>query len=369
MERTKYSSRREFLSRVSTASLLAGSGAAAISSPLSALASPEPRRKTRLGLDNFSIRAFGWKAPKLIEYAASQKVNTLLLSDLNVYESHEADYLGKIGAQAKAAGIELQAGTGSICPTSNSYKEKRWGKAEDHARLLIRTAKSLGANVARCYLGNRRDRDGDGGIYRHIEETVKVCKAVKSEAEDSGVKLAIENHAGDMQAWELVELIEAAGKSFVGATIDSGNATWTLEDPMVNLDLLGPYAVSAGIRDTMIWETDKGATAMWANVGQGLTDWKAYLARFQVVAPKAPFVLEIISYRWAGQMNYLEQDFWKRFPKARAHEFARYVALAKRGKPYTLPAGRPKEDEKAQQRFDLEQSLAYCREELGLGKA
>ena len=102
----------------------------------------------KLGFDNFSVRAFDWKAPQLIDYAASLKVDTLLLSDLDVYESLEADYLQKVAAQAKKAGVELQAGTGSICPTSRSYNEKKWGKAEDHARLLIQTAKHLGTPVA-----------------------------------------------------------------------------------------------------------------------------------------------------------------------------------------------------------------------------
>ena len=46
------------------------------------------------------------------------------------------------------------------------------------------------------------------------------------------VMLAVENHAGDMTARELLTLINAAGSDFVGATIDSGNATWALEDPM-----------------------------------------------------------------------------------------------------------------------------------------
>ena len=62
-----------------------------------------------------------------------------------------------------------------------------------------------------------------------MEEMVKILRAVRSEAEDANVKIAIENHAGDMQAWELADLIEEAGKSFVGATIDPGNAAWTLE--------------------------------------------------------------------------------------------------------------------------------------------
>jgi sugar phosphate isomerase/epimerase len=326
-----------------------------------------------LGFDNFSIRAFGWKAPALIEYAASLKVDTLLLSDLDVYESLEESTLRKIADQATSAGIELQAGTGSICPSSNAYNRNRWGKAEDHARLLIRTAKHLGSSVARCYLGNRGDREGDGGIYRHIEEMVTVLKSVRSEAEDAGVKIAVENHAGDMQAWELADLIEAAGSSFVGTTMDPGNATWTLEDPLVNLEILGPYVLTTGIRDTAIWETDNGAHCMWANMGEGVVNWSTYLTRFRELCPTAPFVLEIISYKWSVELPYLTDEFWTKFPRARAHEFARFVALAKRGRKHVIPPGRPTgpnspELEKAQQKFDLEESLRYCRETLGLGR-
>lgn len=361
---TQLHSRRRFL-----ASLAAG---AATLTATGRAAGAAETGKVKLGFDNFSVRAFDWKAPQLIDYAASLKVDTLLLSDLDVYESLEADYLKKVAAQAKEAGVELQAGTGSICPTSKSYNEKKWGKAEDHARLLIRTAKHLGTPVARCYLGSGRDRDGEGGIYRHIDEMVKVLKAVQSEAEDAGVRVAIENHAGDMQSWELVSLIKEAGESFVGATMDPGNAAWTLEDPMLNLETLGPYVVTTGIRDTAVWETEKGAKAMWANMGHGNTDWPAYVKRFRELCPGVSFVLEIISYKWSSEPAYLDPKFWSRYPKARASEFARYVGFARRGKPYELPAGRPAGDaspklEQAQQKFDLEQSLRYCREVLGIG--
>jgi 3-oxoisoapionate decarboxylase len=350
---------------------LAAAGAATLAG-LHRTAGAAETGKMKLGFDNFSIRAFDWKAPQLVDYAASLNVDTLLLSDLDVYESLEADYLSKVAAQAKEAGVEVQAGTGSICPTSKSYNEKKWGKAEDHARLLIRTARQLGTLVARCYLGSRRDRDGEGGIYRHMDEMVKVLKAVQGEAEDAGVKIAIENHAGDMQSWELVDLIKEAGESFVGATMDPGNAAWTLEDPMLNLETLGPYVVTTGIRDTAVWEADKGAKAMWANMGQGNTDWPAYVKRFRELCPDVSFVLEIISYKWSNEVTYFEPEFWSRFPKARASEFARYVAFAKQGEEYELPAGRPAGDaspklEQAQQKFDLEESLKYCREVLGIG--
>lgn len=364
-ERTELWNRRGFLTS------LAAIGAANLAGSAHGLGLAAPP-KLKLGFDNFSIRAFGWKAPQLIEYAASQKVDTLLISDLEAYESLDEDYLKRTRAQVDRAGIELHAGTTSICPTSKSYNEQKWGKAEDHARLLVRTAKWLGSSVARCYLGNRRDRDGEGGIYRHIEEMVKVLKAVQSEAEDANVKIAVENHAGDMQAWELVNLIEAAGKNFVGATMDPGNATWTLEDPIVNLDILAPYVVTTGIRDTAVWETENGAMCMWANMGKGVVDWEAYVKRFQELCPQTPFVLEIISYRWQNEAQYLKPEFWSRFPEARAHEFARFVALAKRGAEYEIPPGRPtgeksKELEQAQQKFDLEESLKYCRQVLGLG--
>ncbi len=239
----------------------------------------------------------------------------MLLSDLDVYESLDDSYLSKIRAQAAQAGIELQVGTSSICPTSKSYDEKKWGKAEDHARLLIRTAHQLGSPIARCYLGSRGDREGDGGIYRHIDAMVKLLQSVRSEALDAQVKIAVENHAGDMQAWELVSLIEAAGKDFVGATMDPGNATWTMEDPMVNLEILGPYALTTGIRDSAVWETDDGATSMWTNMGQGLVDWPTYLQRFRELCPQTPFVLEVISYKWGVDLPYLQPEFWKLFPE------------------------------------------------------
>ena len=114
--------------------------------------SPAPGRKKRgikLGFDNFSIRAFGWKAPRLIDYAAELGLDTILLSDLGVYESQDDAYLAEIRARARDLGIEVQVGTASICPSSKRYNSKL-GSAEDHLKLTLRIAKSLGADGARC---------------------------------------------------------------------------------------------------------------------------------------------------------------------------------------------------------------------------
>jgi 3-oxoisoapionate decarboxylase len=113
---------------------------------------------------------------------------------------------------------------------------------------------------------------------------------------------------------------------------------------------------------------------MWANMGQGVVDWAAYVKRFRELCPGTPFVLEIISYRWSHELSYLQPEFWLRYPGVRAPEFARFLALAKRGRPYETPAGRPAGDaspelERAQQKYDLEESLRYCRQCLGLGRS
>lgn len=361
------SDRRQFVM-----SLAAAGAIGALSPALSQGAAKAEKRNIKLGFDNFSIRDLGWKAPQLIDYAAKIKADTLLMSDLGVYDNFEDAYLKTIKEQANRLGVDIQPGTGSICPTSHSYDKSKWGPAEEHLKLLIRIAKTLGSPVARCYQGTRNDREGDGGIYRHIEETVKVCKAARSYAADANVKIAIENHAGDMQAWELAELVEAAGRDYVGVTMDPGNAAWTIEDPMLNLEILGPYAATTGIRDNAIWETEKGASVMWANMGEGVTDWSKYVDRFVELCPQTPFVLEIISYTWIRELSYLDPDMWKVFPKARASEFARFLTLAKKGKPYTIPEGRPsgeksRELTQKQELYDLEASMTYCKDVLGLG--
>src|SRR6476469_7462481 len=59
------------------------------------------RRGIKLGLDHFAIRGFNWKAPQLIDYAASQKLDGIFLSELNVLESRDEAYLKGLRAQAE----------------------------------------------------------------------------------------------------------------------------------------------------------------------------------------------------------------------------------------------------------------------------
>src|SRR5438477_12500278 len=99
-----------------------------VSSPRNRLAASGLRLK--LGFDNYSIRALGWKAPRLLDYAARLKVDAILLSNLEVYESHGGPYLREIKARADALGLEVQVGMLSICPGSKLFSN-RFGSAQE----------------------------------------------------------------------------------------------------------------------------------------------------------------------------------------------------------------------------------------------
>lgn len=309
-----HADRRTFLKTVSTAA-----AGFALAGGVAAEEITDSPKRIKLGFDNFSVRAMGWKAGALLDYAASLKLDSILISDLDAYENFTEPYLKGIGAKAKDLGIELHAGTWSICPTSKYFKNK-WGTAEEHLALGIRVAKTLGSPVLRAVLGMGGDRKTPGGIEARIADTVKVCKACRSQAMDAGVKIAIENHAGDMQAWELVTLIEAAGKEYVGATLDSGNACWTLEDPLESLKILGRYTLSTGLRDSMVWEYEDGARVQWTATGEGVVDWKAYFERFAALCPGVPANFEVIS-GLPREFAYFKNEIWEDFSQGAGKGF------------------------------------------------
>ena len=369
MARSPFINRRDFIKT----SASAGAGLAILPSlhphTGSVTSKAAVKRNIKLGFDNFSIRALGWKAPQLLQYASELGVDTILFSDLDVYESHDTAYLKDIKQLGDDLGIEIQAGTGGICPTSNAFDD-RFGTAEEHLLLTIKVAKAVGSDVVRCYQGRMDDRTTPGGLPARIDDTIKALQKVRGQALDAGVKFAVENHAGDMQAWQLVELIERAGTDFVGATLDSGNATWTLEDPLTNLKILAPYAVSTGIRDSMLWNTEEGVSVAWTAVGEGLTDWHMYMDTFAELCPDTPVQMEIISgFNRPFKVN--QDDFWDSYRDIRAVEYSRWLNMAERG--YAVPAFSPADGEdrqKATQAYqvaELERSIRYCKDVLGLG--
>ena len=233
-------------------------------------------------------------------------------------------------------------------------------------------AKAMGSPAFRVILGSGADRNSEGGIEARIADTVEVLKRNKDYCVDHGVKIAVENHAGDMHSTELVELIEAAGSDWVGANMDSGNAVWTLEDPVENLRNLGKYAITTSLRDTAVWESESGVTAQWTAMGEGTTDLKAYFELYAKLCPGTAVNIETIS-GFNRELKVNDESFWKVWPKGKPPGYDKFLALAKKGKPRDpwKPGDRADQDRnKATQEYqkgEIARSIAYCKKELGLG--
>ena len=327
----------------------------------------------RLGYDTYSLRAWGMKALEHLEFAARHGCTALQISSLGDFESLDEPHLARVRARAEELGIALDAGTGCICPSARAWRN-RSETPEQHLRRALRVARSIGARSLRCYLGDFEDRLHPNGIEFHIENTIRVLKAVRETALETGVKIALENHSGDLQAWECRQIVEETGLDAAGACLDTGNPIWCAEHPEVTLEVLGPVAVTTHVRDTAIFPHPRGCAAHWTAPGDGAVDMAKLAALQKQLCPGAPLHLEIITGRPPRIVPFYEDSFWKAFPKARAGEFARFLALVKNGSPLMKPmviedvpgmdVAEYRAALKKQQWLDLERSLDYARRHM-----
>lgn len=343
---------------------LAGTAAMVASVKSISAASVVADRKTSLGLDAHSVRAMGWKARQLIDYAAEQKLDAVLFNTLKPFESLESAQLRSLRENAAARGLRINVGVGSVAPGSTVFT-KEYGTAEELLALGVRVATDLGSPVVNCRIGALPDRSTPGGIEARIAELLKVLKAVRSRALDAGVKFAVENHAGDLRSEELLQLVEAAGTDVTGVMLDPGNSVWAMEDPMRQLELLGRHVLCTSVRDWMVWESPEGATFQWTAIGDGLMDVPGFLSGMRRLCPDAPLHLEIIS-NSQRPIPFLQSDHWKVYPNLQAAGIVDFLALCRRGRPLDLvkpPAGTDaKTFEKAYQRAEFERSVAFFRQ-------
>ena len=323
-----------------------------------ALSTPVAAQKpvVRFGIDAFSLGAQNWTPFQHLDFAAKWKLKVVHFSEIRFLGSLEPDNLKKVRARADELGIDLEIGMRSICPTSDSF-DKAAGTAEEQIGRMVDAARIVRSPIVRAFLGSSADRKG--GIERHIEATVKVLKSVRSRLVDGGVKVAIENHAGDMQARELKTLIEAAGSDVVGVCIDSGNPVWTIEDPHLTLEILAPYVLTSHMRDSAVWRTADGIAVRWTRMGEGNVGMTEYIRKYIEKCPGKAVSLEIIVTPKPRLFNYAVPEFWDLYRNQPAWEFARFLALADKGKPVEEPPADPAVTPVARNLSNVEESIRW----------
>lgn len=311
----------------------------------------------KLGIDLFSLRGQNWTPAQYLDYCAAQHVQVVHFSEIRFIGSLDPQNLRDVRDRAARLGLEVEIGMKSICPSSKMFDASQ-GTAQQQLERMIDSAHIVGSKIVRAVLGSADDRR-PGPIEAHIEDTVRVLHNVRPKAVDSDIKIAIENHAGDMQARELKMLVEEAGRDFVGVCLDSGNPLWTIEDPHLTLDTLHPYVLTSHVRDSAVWKVPQGAAVTWVQMGRGNVDIDSYVRKYIELCPGKALSLESIVFG-PRILPYRDRAFWDAYRKTPAWEFERYLEIADRGKPYKdEPWTTP--DEAQRERQALEESLRYTK--------
>jgi sugar phosphate isomerase/epimerase len=311
----------------------------------------------RLGLDTYSLRAQNWTAFQQLDFCAAHGVQVVHFSEPRLVGGLERAHLERVRGHADTLHLDIEIGMLSICSTSGIFDPTQ-GTAEAQLTRVIDAAVTCRSPLVRCVVGNTLDRQGPGGIERHIDEALKVLQRVRSRAIDAGVKIAVENHSGDMQARELKMLVETAGTDYVGVCIDSGNASWAIEDPHLTLETLAPYVLTSHMRDSAVWNSPEGAVAQWTRMGEGSVDLARYIRTYVERCPDRAVSLELIMHRQRC-FDYRDPAFWSTYPNTPAWEFARFLSRAEKGEP------RPPVDQAGTESIeDVEVSLRWIAKTL-----
>jgi sugar phosphate isomerase/epimerase len=362
--------RRKFL-----ASTLASTAVSALSSRVKAQ-TPAGKPAVRIGVDIYSLQNQNFTPFQSLDYCSNLGVKVVHFSEIRFLGNLEPDNLLKVKDYAAKLNIDLEIGMRSICPSSTMFDAAQ-GTAEEQLGRMIKAATIIGSPIVRCVLGSANERSGKIPLEGHIENTIKVLKNIRSQAVDANKKIAIENHAGDMQARELKTLIEGAGKDFVGVCIDSGNPMWTLESPHLTLETLHPYVLTSHVRDTYVWMTATGVAVRWCRTGEGNIGIDSYIKKYIELCPNCALSAEVIVQPNPRMFAVHDPKFWEPYKSTPAWEYERFIELAEKGAvpPVAVPppgaggggrgqAANPQVQAQrlATQREDLDVSIKYTKE-------
>jgi sugar phosphate isomerase/epimerase len=315
--------------------------------------------RVELGSIDGSVGGNQFTAIQFLDYLSTIKLTWAMISVPAATLADEAA-LKEIRSHADRLGIKLQLAFGSVCPSSRSFNAQN-GTLEEQVARALKASQIFGAKCMRCILGGDPERPQ---IEMHIDNMIKAVRSMRSRIVDSGIKLAVENHGGDLQAREMKAMVEAVGTDVMGVCLDSGNPVWMLEDPHMTLEMLIPYAETSHVRDSAVWKTPEGIAVRWVNMGDGNVDIDGWIRKFVQAKPGMPIIFENLVSANPRVHRTNDPKFWDNWRKMPAWEFARFQALADKGTP-KLATPRPEGKTAGQQRIeDLEVCVKYTRDLL-----
>jgi len=312
-----------------------------------------------LGSIDGSVGGNQFTPVQFLDYLSSIKLTWAMISLPPATLADEAA-IKAIRAHADTLGIKLQLAFGSVCPSARGFNAQL-GTLEEQVGRALRASQIFGAKCMRCVLGGDPERPQ---IDMHIDNMIKAVRGIRSRIADSGVKLAVENHGGDLQAREMKMMVEAVGTDVMGVCLDSGNPVWMLEDPHMTLETLIPYAETSHVRDSAVWKVPEGIAVRWVNMGDGNVDIDGWIQKFIKAKPGVPIIFENLVSANPRIHRIYDPKFWDNWRRMPAWELSRFLAVAEKGTPKPATP-RPEGKTAGQQRIeDLEVCVRYTRQLL-----
>jgi sugar phosphate isomerase/epimerase len=313
-----------------------------------------------------------WHDLQLLQYAAELKLDAVYLQDSIDPGNDDPAHWRDLKEAAARLGQELQGGDGGSLPRTADGMDATMKRLGDG----IRHAVGIGSKWVRFRVAADRANMPPGPVEKTMETMIRVLRSVRSQVLDAGVKLAIENHK-DLYCWQTKQVIEEAGKDFVGSYLDTGNPVFVMEDPAATVETLGPLAVMLHLRDSVVYETRSGIAVQWVPLGGGVVDFKKIIERARQLCPTISVYNKPITGRPPHLLAIYDREFMRDWEDMRAADLARFIALARAGHPYEkhmvvedVPGKTPEPIAAAlqyQQRTHMELGVDYARKVLDLG--
>ena len=207
---------------------------------------------------------------QLMDYMVELGLEGLHLDD-KAFESMDDAHFNKVREYARARNLYLEY---NFALPSDKYDSSVQHNIEEG----IRIATAIGADVAKIGMNLTRPHPVAASkfhpqIMQQLERVADKLKNASSLAENSGVKLAVENHT-DAFSEEVIWVLDQVNHPFVGACIDTVNALHVTENPITAVKNLAPRAFTNHFRDNQILIKPYGFKLTGSPVGAGDLDMR-----------------------------------------------------------------------------------------------
>jgi sugar phosphate isomerase/epimerase len=234
----------------------------------------------------------------------------------------------------------------------------------------LRACKEAGAEIVRAAAlsGRRYETFDSADAFRQFaEKAFESLTLAEPMLKKHRVRLALENHK-DWRVSEFLDLLKRLSSEWVGVCVDTGNNLALLEDSLMVVEGLAPFAFSSHLKDMALQDYADGFLLSEVPLGEGFLDLKRIVGLLRQTNPKLPFSLEMIT-RDPLKIPCLTEKYWATMPALPASELAFALGMVRRNasqRPLPHTTGLSIAEQLALEDTQVRKSFAYARRELGL---